>query len=169
MRSQLLTLASSLFLLCSNISNAAGCGSSSSSPEIIGGCPINETNSWPECDRSIPVNKIEGDFYYWDEFFADRDVACQSEFLRLPASIDVMRDLEVCLNLPCTSHDGETCHHDIVVQPYFYDTQTAAKGIARHESCGRRRFEAKGCFVKGTNGRVFVANYINQLLTPVKP
>ncbi|MCX6118671.1 MAG: hypothetical protein NT027_14115 [Proteobacteria bacterium] len=169
MKKSLFVFVSMFFGIASQLSFAAGCGSGSSTPDIIGGCPVTETNGWPECDRSIPVNKVEGYFYYWDEFFADRDVACQTEFLRLPASIEVMKDLQLCLNLPCTNTDGQSCHHDIVVQPYFYDTQTAAKGIARQESCGRRRFEAKGCFVKGTKGRVFVANYIGYALKPVRP
>jgi hypothetical protein len=145
------------------------CGGSSTVPEIIGSCPTVEVSSWPECDRSIPVTKIEGNFFYWDEFFAERDVACKSEFLRMPATIEVMKDLQACLNLPCDQTAGASCYHDVVVQPYFYDTQNTAKVLASQESCGRRGFEAKGCFVKGTHGRVFVAHYIGAKVQREKP
>jgi hypothetical protein len=143
------------------------CGNQTSQfPEIIA-CPqLPYVSSWPECDRNIPINKIEGTMYYWDEFFGAKSLPCESETLYLPATVEIGSDLQRCLNVVCNDPTGKNCNQEILIQPYYVMNQTTAKVIARQEDCSRRRYTAKGCFVKGSNGRVFVANYID--FAPIK-
>ncbi len=161
----------SLFVFISAVTfsvKAFACGSQSSQfPEIIA-CPqLPYESTWPECDRSIPIHKIEGTLYYWDEFYGAANLPCESQTLTLPATVEMGSDLQQCLNIYCDTSSGKVCNHEILIQPYFAINQTTAKTIARQEDCGRRRYVAKGCFAKGSNGRVFVANHID--FAPTRP
>jgi hypothetical protein len=105
--------------------------------------------------------------FYWNEFMAPEDRPCQLEFQYFLARVTSEENLNTCEVLSCDPSTGTGCVHDVLIYPYFVDRITSAKGIAGQRDCSRRRFEAEGCFVAGSEGRIFVTTRLGYDRTPV--
>ena len=77
------------------------------------------------------------------------------------ASLHVGTDLNECLDYPCEDSDDAMCRHEVYIRPWFVWNIRSTENIAHQIDCSRRFFVARGCFVEGSDGRVFVADSID--------
>jgi hypothetical protein len=145
------------------------CGGTSSIPEIIPCPPKPYVSSRPKCDKNIPVHIIRGEIHYFNEFMGEEARPCELNFKYFPANVQVKENLATCEVFACDPNSPKPCVEDILLYPFWVNTITATEGIARQQKCERRRYVAEGCFVEGSEGRIFVANRVDYDTTPVTP
>ncbi len=145
------------------------CGGTSSIPEIIPCPPQPYVSSRPKCDKNIPIHLIHGEIYYFNEFMGEEARPCELNFKYFPANVQVKENLATCEVFSCDPNSPKPCVEDILLYPFWVNTITATETIARQQKCERRRYVAEGCFVEGSEGRIFVADRVDFDLKPAVP